>query len=92
MLWQARRSCHPLETMAPVAQHVYQPGVLICCWGGGGDVPHRAALVAGMGELRFMGTWGWMKLETRAFFTAYFLKVGYYMDTGVRDGDIGVRF
>lgn len=28
--------------------------------GSGGDVPHRAALVAGMGELRFMETWGWM--------------------------------
>lgn len=85
VLWQARRSwLHPSETMAPVTQHVYQPGVLICCWGRGRDVPHRAALVAVMGELGFMRTWGWMM---RTFSTAEFLTVGFvYIGTRVRRG------
>lgn len=55
-----KEELHPLEIMAAVTQHVYQPGVLICCWGGERNIPHRAALVAGMGELGLMGTWGWI--------------------------------
>jgi hypothetical protein len=52
----------------------YTASVASFAAGEGEEMYRTAALVAVMGELRFMGTWGWVM---RAFL-AYFLKVGYF--------------